>query len=62
MQTQVRELSKRLELLAFEVQRLKENEMHEREKMVLRLENALLRFERRLPPARPEPDTMPDAG
>jgi hypothetical protein len=29
---------------------LKENETHEREKLVLRLENALLRFERRLPP------------
>jgi DNA repair ATPase RecN len=57
LQVLVRELSKRLELLAFEVQRLKENEVHEREKMMLRLENSLLRFERRLPPASREPDT-----
>ena len=35
-----------------EVQRNKETEQHEREKLVLRLENALLRFERLLPPAK----------
>ena len=34
--------------LAFEVQRNKETEHHEREKLVLRLENALLRLERAL--------------
>jgi hypothetical protein len=55
LQVLVRELSKRLELFAFEVQRLKENEVHKREKMMLRLENSLLRFERRLPPASREP-------
>ena len=34
--------------LAFEVQRNKETEHHEQEKLVLRLENALLRLERAL--------------
>jgi hypothetical protein len=31
------------------LERQRENEAHEREKMLLRLENELLRFERRLP-------------
>ena len=37
-----------LKQVIFELQRLKENEAHEREKMGLRLENALLRPERHL--------------
>ena len=36
--------------LKYEQQRDRENATHEREKLLLRLENALLRFERRLPP------------
>jgi hypothetical protein len=36
--------------LEYEQQRDRENATHEREKLLLRLENALLRFERRLPP------------
>ena len=36
--------------LAFEQERQRENELHEREKMALRLENILLRAERGLPP------------
>jgi chromosome segregation ATPase len=36
--------------LKYEQQRDRENATHEREKLFLRLENALLRFERRLPP------------
>jgi predicted RNase H-like nuclease (RuvC/YqgF family) len=43
--------------LTFEVRRLRENESHERELLTLRLENALLRFERRLPPSTKEDDT-----
>jgi len=35
--------------LAYEIQRVSEREMHEREKLKLQLENALLRFERQLP-------------
>jgi len=38
--------------LKYEQQRDRENATHEREKLLLRLENALLRFERRLPPGR----------
>ena len=35
-----------LQDLAFEIRRMQENEQHEREKMALRLENALLRSDR----------------
>ncbi len=47
---EVRSLSATVRELAYEVRRIRENEAHEREKMALRLENALLHFERRLPP------------
>ena len=36
--------------LSGEIRGLREEERHEREKLVLRLENALLKFERQLPP------------
>jgi len=36
--------------LTYEQQRDRENATHEREKLLLRLENALLRFARRRPP------------
>jgi len=39
--------------LAFEIQRLGARAQHECEKPALQLENALLRFERRLPSGRP---------
>ena len=48
LQHEVRDLAAALQRLAYEVHRMQENEAHEREKMQLRLENALLRFERRL--------------
>ena len=35
---------------------LLQQERHEREKLALQLENALLRFERRLPPLKPPKD------
>ena len=47
------ELADNLEKLSFEVQRLNDREKLEREKLVLQLENALLRIERRLPPGKP---------
>ena len=54
--TQIRhethELTDAVEKLSFEVQRLGEREKLEREKLVLQLENALLRIERRLPPGK----------
>ncbi len=56
LQTQVQELIRGMERLAYEIQRTRENEAHEREKTMLRLEVALLRFERRLPPARRDED------
>jgi predicted RNase H-like nuclease (RuvC/YqgF family) len=49
-------LTSAVERIAYELHRLRENEIHEREKMALRLENELLRFERRLP--RPRPDDV----
>ena len=36
--------------LAFEIQRINEREQHERQKLILQLENTILRLERRLPP------------
>ncbi|MEY4199828.1 MAG: hypothetical protein RLZZ265_1568 [Verrucomicrobiota bacterium] len=47
------QLKAQLEFLAREVQRDRENGTHEREKHLLQLENALLKFERRLPPSKP---------
>ncbi len=35
--------------MAREMQHIRENEAHEREKMALRLENTLLKFDKRLP-------------
>ena len=47
------ELTLVVQRLSFDIHRIQENEAHEREKMALRLENEILRFERRLPPAKP---------
>ena len=47
LQNQFEELTAVVQELAFEVRRNKENETHEREKLVLKLENAMLKFERR---------------
>jgi hypothetical protein len=48
----VRRLSTALQLLAREVQHMRETERQEREMMKLQLENALLRLERRLSPGK----------
>ena len=50
MQTELKALSAVVRDLVYEVRGNKNKEAHEREKMALRLENELLRFERRLPP------------
>lgn len=47
---ELKELTAAVQRLAYELHRVRENEAHEREKMALRLENILLRSERRLPP------------
>ena len=49
LQEQVEDLTAEMRWVVFELQRLAEHDAHEREKLALRLENTLLRFERRLP-------------
>ena len=56
LQREVREIHSWLEWLVYELQknreeteRVRKDEQNEREKMTLRLENELLKFERRLP-------------
>ena len=44
------ELSELVIKLQYEIQSVREEDRHEREKLLLRMENALLRFERLLPP------------
>ena len=48
----VEELAETMRQQTFDIQRISEREQHEREKLMLRLENALLKFERQLPPAK----------
>ena len=52
LQKDVNELADKMQWVIFELRRLAEHDANEREKLALRLENALLRFERRLPPPR----------
>ena len=54
LQQEVRRLSTALQLLAREIQHMRETERQEREMVKLQLDNALLRFEHRLPPAKDE--------
>ena len=49
MRREIDELARALERLAYEVRRGQDEERHEREKLALRLENEMLKFERRLP-------------
>jgi hypothetical protein len=58
LRQELKELTAAVQVLAFEVRRNQENDTHEREKMLLRLENALLKFERRLPPGKRVPDVL----
>lgn len=51
LQQEVKNLTAVVQRLVYEIQRISDRETHERDKMQLRLENQLLRFERRLPPA-----------
>ena len=41
-----------MERMSFDLRSLRDEERHEREKLLLRVENALLRLERQLPPAK----------
>ena len=49
IQHEIRDIYSKLERLAYEIQKTREEDRHEREKLALRLENELLKFERRLP-------------
>lgn len=51
LRQEIKDLTAVVQRLAYEIHRVSENEAHEREKMSLRLENELLKFERRLPSA-----------
>lgn len=49
LQQQMESVMAAIRQVTFELHQLRDHEAHEREKMALRLENAMLRFERRLP-------------
>ena len=49
LRREVRDLARAVEGLAYEIRRVGEHEAQERKLTVLQLENALLKFERRLP-------------
>ena len=49
---ELRNLTATVQSLYHEQQSLRSDQRHEMEKLALRLENELLRFERRLPPAK----------
>jgi predicted nucleic acid-binding Zn-ribbon protein len=49
MRREIDEIAHAVERLAYEIKRTQDGERHEREKLALRLENEMLKFERRLP-------------
>ncbi|MBV9848168.1 MAG: hypothetical protein JO250_00630 [Armatimonadetes bacterium] len=58
LQQDVKELTAAVQRLAYELHRVSENESHEREKMALRLELAMTKFENRLLTGGKEPPAM----
>lgn len=48
MRREIDDLTRAVERLAYEIRRVHDEEKHEREMLALRLENELLKFERRL--------------
>jgi Skp family chaperone for outer membrane proteins len=56
LQQEVKDLTAVAQRLVYELQRISDRENHERDNMQLRLENQLLRFERRLPPVERDED------
>ena len=59
LRQEVRELTGMIHRLAVEVNRLADRQSSDREKMELWVENQLLRFERRLSPARSDEEASP---
>lgn len=51
MRRDIHDLQLAVQRLTFEIERVREEDRQRSEKLVLQLENALLRFERRLPSA-----------
>jgi hypothetical protein len=49
LRQEFREMARVMDWLLSEMRHTRETDAHEREKLALRVENALLRFERRLP-------------
>lgn len=49
MRREMDEMARAIERLAYEIKRTQDEDRHEREMLALRLENELLKFERRLP-------------
>ncbi len=60
VQEEVKELSRAVQRLAYEIHRIGEVDKHERDIMALRLENELLRFERRLISGEKKPEQEAD--
>lgn len=54
LQREVRQLSTAVQLIVQEMHHIRDNEVHEREKMALRLENAFLKLEKGLSAPRGE--------
>ena len=61
LQKQFRDLAAAFERLAYEIRRVNDKDDHEREKIILKLENELLKFERRLPSATKEEEPKDEA-
>ncbi|HXD30079.1 MAG TPA: hypothetical protein VN643_03115 [Pyrinomonadaceae bacterium] len=59
LQRELRDLTSVVQQLSHEIRRVAENDSHEREKLGLRLENEMLKFERRLPNNFPKEITNP---
>ncbi len=62
LQNQMEELTETVRQIAYDTRRDRENEAHEREKLLLRLEVALLRSERRALMGRAEPGLLLEEG
>jgi chromosome segregation ATPase len=54
LRQEVKDLTAAVQHLYYEFQRLNDNMRHEHEKTLLKMENQMLRFERRLPSAKDE--------
>jgi len=59
LRQEVRELTRMMNRVVVEINRLSDNQASERERMQLWVENQMLKFERRLPPIRPSDTNDP---